>query len=508
MQHISAFRCGLSSCRSAHLYLLKPWCISSSSHTSAVCCSTLAHPEFTTFATASVCTWRAAVCASSTRVGDSSLDRFWGSTAQGLSVVAGEIINSEEIVDKLEEPLEVGDDVDIPVKASARRRDVGAFQQLPVVSPGYEILGSALRRAKLVRPTKGILNAAKRERNRGAKQLDALTKELSLPLKGYIHSFPSSEQLHPYEQSLLELTLGPGTYQETLERVDWLRKKILDFGKNSASICAKSTTKREAGERLDEGFLRLEELFKQHGKAVDDLKEIAKVLRAMPVVHPRTPTLCLVGAPNVGKSSLVRIISSGKPEVCNYPFTTRGISMGHFFVENQRFQVTDTPGLLRRSDDERNNIEKLTLAALSHLPTAILYVHDLTGDCGTTVPDQFLIYNEMKERFADRPWLDVVSKGDLLSPAPPPTELSSNNLELYALSGPARAIRVSVQTGQGLDELVQRVHSLLSAHSKSLHENIGDHSTRVDGDNSEQDGQRSQSKNYRNYSPAWPNVQG
>jgi nucleolar GTP-binding protein len=114
----------------------------------------------------------------------------------------------------------------------------------------------------------------------------------------------------------------------------------------------------------------------------------------------------------------------------------------------------------------------------------------------------------MKERFADRPWLDVVSKGDLLSPAPPPTELSSNNLELYALLGPARAIRVSVQTGQGLDVLVQRVHSLLSAHSKSLHENIGDHSTRIDGDNSEQDGQRSQSKNYRNYSPAWPNVQG
>ncbi len=43
------------------------------------------------------------------------------------------------------------------LQASARRRDVGAFQQLPVVSPGYEILGSALRRAKLVRPTKGSL---------------------------------------------------------------------------------------------------------------------------------------------------------------------------------------------------------------------------------------------------------------------------------------------------------------------------------------------------------------
>lgn len=40
------------------------------------------------------------------------------------------------------------------------------------------------------------------------------------------------------------------------------------------------------------------------------------------------------------------------------------------------------------SAEKRNNIEKLTLAALSHLPTAVLYVHDLTGECGTTVVDQ------------------------------------------------------------------------------------------------------------------------
>lgn len=36
----------------------------------------------------------------------------------------------------------------------------------------------------------------------------------------------------------------------------------------------------------------------------------------MPVVDLETPTLCLVGAPNVGKSSLVRVLSTGKPEVC------------------------------------------------------------------------------------------------------------------------------------------------------------------------------------------------
>lgn len=41
-----------------------------------------------------------------------------------------------------------------------------------------------------------------------------------------------------------------------------------------------------------------------------------QTLRAMPVVDLETPTLCLVGAPNVGKSSLVRLLSTGKPEVC------------------------------------------------------------------------------------------------------------------------------------------------------------------------------------------------
>lgn len=49
--------------------------------------------------------------------------------------------------------------------------------------------------------------------------------------------------------------------------------------------------------------------------------------------------LALVGAPNVGKSSLVQILSSGTPEVCNYPFTTRSIKMGHFFVDGRRHQV-------------------------------------------------------------------------------------------------------------------------------------------------------------------------
>lgn len=49
--------------------------------------------------------------------------------------------------------------------------------------------------------------------------------------------------------------------------------------------------------------------------------------------------VALVGAPNVGKSSLVNVLSSGVPEVCDYPFTTRSVKMGHFFINGHRHQV-------------------------------------------------------------------------------------------------------------------------------------------------------------------------
>ncbi|XP_058104181.1 uncharacterized protein LOC131248128 isoform X2 [Magnolia sinica] len=330
-----------------------------------------------------------------------------------------------------------------------------------MVMPSIDILYSAMRKARRVSPTKGIANIAKRERNKGARQLDALMKELAVPLRGYMENFPNKHHLHPYERSLIELTLGDGNYEQVLRRVDTLRKKVVSVGKEHASLCAKSLSKREAEERLSEGVKKLEEIFQLEGKSIDDLLNVAKTLRGMPVVDPETPTLCLVGAPNVGKSSLVRILSTGKPEVCNYPFTTRGILMGHIAINYERFQVTDTPGLLKRCDDDRNNLEKLTLAVLSYLPTAILYVHDLSGECGTSPSDQFVIYRQIRERFKDHLWLDVVSKCDLLQDMSHVITEDGDEVARYKKVGPYGAIHVSVKSEVGVDELKVRVHDLL-----------------------------------------------
>ena len=62
-----------------------------------------------------------------------------------------------------------------------------------------------------------------------------------------------------------------------------------------------------------------------------------------------------------------------------------------YLIQKTLAQVTDTPGLLDRPEGERNAMERLTLAALEHLPTAVLFVADLTGECGTSVRDQWRI---------------------------------------------------------------------------------------------------------------------
>jgi nucleolar GTP-binding protein len=144
------------------------------------------------------------------------------------------------------------------------------------------------------------------------------------------------------------------------------------------------------------------------------------------------PPIVLVGAPNVGKSSLVSQLSTNNPEINHYPFTTRGIMVGDMEWQREgtaveqledtgvpmRCQIMDTPGLLHRPHEERNKIELLTVAALAWLPAYVLvFVLDLTDTATVPHEEQFRLRADMREQFAARGtvrgWVDVVGKSDL-----------------------------------------------------------------------------------------------
>lgn len=86
------------------------------------------------------------------------------------------------------------------------------------------------------------------------------------------------------------------------------------------------------------------------------------------------------------------------------------------YAFSQLCQVMDSPGLLVRPDEERNEMEQLTMAAMQHLPTAVCFVMDLSGQAGdkcSSVEDQLTLRRQVRARFPRRPWVDVVSKVDL-----------------------------------------------------------------------------------------------
>jgi len=225
-----------------------------------------------------------------------------------------------------------------------------------------------------------------------------------------------------------------------LEEIGDGRKELLMASKDWIGRAKETTSAREAGDVLEMGRDRLLELFEE--MIFDPLLMVMQLQNAMgktPVVKLDAPAVVLVGAPNVGKSSIVRAISSGTPEIGDYPFTTRGMTMGHVrvsfgedgatscedtdnkqdgtnYLQTQLCQVMDSPGLLHRPNEQRNEMEALTLAAMEHLPTAVMYVMDLSGGAGdkcSSVEDQLILRREVRKRFPRRPWIDVVSKCDL-----------------------------------------------------------------------------------------------
>ena len=90
--------------------------------------------------------------------------------------------------------------------------------------------------------------------------------------------------------------------------------------------------------------------------------------------------------------------------------------MGHFTRKGIRYQVIDTPGLLDRPLEERNEIELQAISALKHVGSVILYIIDSSETCGFSLDKQTHLLDEIKKEFAV-PILVAANKTDIPAPA-------------------------------------------------------------------------------------------
>jgi GTP-binding protein len=182
----------------------------------------------------------------------------------------------------------------------------------------------------------------------------------------------------------------------------------------------------------------------------------------------------LLGMPNAGKSTLIRAVSSARPKVADYPFTTLHPNLGVVSVGPHRsFLMADVPGVIEGAADGAG----LGLRFLRHLQRTRLLLHvvDVFPDHGTSDPVEQArtIVAELAkfspELAARERWL-VLNKLDLL----PEEERAPRVAEIVqALGWQGRTFHIAALKGEGTRELCFAIMEYLEAHPRVLVETTG-----------------------------------
>lgn len=173
----------------------------------------------------------------------------------------------------------------------------------------------------------------------------------------------------------------------------------------------------------------------------------------------------LVGFPNVGKSTLLSVISNAKPKIANYHFTTLQPNLGVVDMEGiGGFVVADIPGLVEGASDGVG----LGLDFLRHIERCRVLVHVIDGasvEGRDPIADIYAINDELKKYgsgVGEKPQIIVANKMDVCEDKEAvlsklKAEFEPQGYEIYAISGATR---------EGVKDLLLHIMELLAKYPK------------------------------------------
>lgn len=169
----------------------------------------------------------------------------------------------------------------------------------------------------------------------------------------------------------------------------------------------------------------------------------------------------LVGFPNAGKSTLVSALSSARPKIANYPFTTMEPSLGVVaYRDHKSFVMADIPGIIEGASEGRG----LGLRFLRHIERNSLLLFMVPGDTDNIAKEYNILLGELQKfnpGMLDKHRVLAVTKCDLLD-----EEL----MEMLKAELPTDlpVIYISAVTGFGLDQLKDVLWEELNSESNKL----------------------------------------
>jgi GTP-binding protein len=167
----------------------------------------------------------------------------------------------------------------------------------------------------------------------------------------------------------------------------------------------------------------------------------------------------LVGFPNVGKSTLLSVVSGAHPKIANYHFTTLFPNLGVVYLgEGESFVMADIPGIIEGASEGVG----LGHDFLRHIDRCRLIVHvvDVSGCEGRDPVEDFITINQELRQYspdlADRPMIVAANKVDILQ-----EEDNLTRLREYTDSLGLPLYEMSAATHRGTKELMRVVYDKL-----------------------------------------------
>ncbi|KKN28097.1 hypothetical protein LCGC14_0857870 [marine sediment metagenome] len=245
-----------------------------------------------------------------------------------------------------------------------------------------------------------LIKAKKKESKRIKVAIDILINRILKIIK----MVPIIDELPDFYKELASILVDIDELKLTLGKLNGILPVLSRIKREHLNKLKKIEAPGQGDQLRRAAFGRISSVINKQNRNLEYLNNIRGRLREILSIDYTMPCVVVAGYPNVGKSSIVKNLSTNKKiEIKEYAFTTKKLNLGHLVI-NRKFdtitiQIMDTPGILDRPMAKRNYIELQAILALRLISDLILFIFDPTPASGYTVDSQIELYNEIKQNF-------------------------------------------------------------------------------------------------------------